>query len=190
MTGESNDRPVDRSRAALRMLQLALLLFAALLTAQAHAWFWNAPSWADIDESIARDHPGLPSIEIAQLRDWLNDPARPRPLLVDARSREEYDVSHLPGAVHAESVDALRSRLTQHDGPVVVYCSVGVRSARLAKDLLASGVTKVSNLRGSIFAWANHGWPLERAGGPTAQVHPFNRRWGTLLDQSHWSHEP
>ena len=42
-----------------------------------------------------------------------------------------------------------------------------------------------SNLKGSIFKWANEGRPLVQDGKPTHQVHPYNKYWGRLLDQSY-----
>jgi hypothetical protein len=64
---------------------------------------------------------------------------------------------------------------------VVVYCSVGWRSAALADRLLAAGLDDVHNLRGSIFDWANKGLPLVRDGEPAREVHPYGRLWGLLL---------
>ena len=36
-------------------------------------------------------------------------------------------------------------------------------------------------MSGSIFQWANEGYPIERNGEPADKVHPYNARWGKLL---------
>jgi 3-mercaptopyruvate sulfurtransferase SseA len=68
------------------------------------------------------------------------------------------------------------------DTAIVVYSSVGYRSARLAHWLAGQGYTNVRNLSGSIFQWANEDRPVFRDGRPTMEVHPYDRRWGLLLE--------
>lgn len=106
------------------------------------------------------------------------------PLLVDTRSREEFQVSHLPGAVHVPhdaGPDLWRARVPAGRS-VIVYCSVGYRSAYAARALAAARPGIVHNYLGSIFEWANGGHPLVGSGGaPANLVHPFDRDWGELL---------
>jgi len=71
---------------------------------------------------------------------------------------------------------------TGTDLPIVVYCSVGVRSARLARALSATGAKQVFNLRGGIFEWANRGLPLVGPAGPARSVHGYDAEWAVLLD--------
>ena len=73
--------------------------------------------------------------------------------------------------------------LTARDAPIVTYCSVGYRSSAVAERLEEQGYTRVWNLEGSIFEWANQGLPVVRDGEEVSQVHPYNRRWGRLLDK-------
>ena len=70
---------------------------------------------------------------------------------------------------------------------IVVYCSIGYRSARLARELEQQGVEGVLNLEGSIFEWANSGHGVEREGEAVSEVHPYDEDWGRLLDQELWS---
>lgn len=99
-------------------------------------------------------------------------------LLVDARAPAEFAESHLPGAIHATSVDAVAAARGRR--PVVVYCSVAWRSGQLADALRAQGID-ARNLRGGIFRWAREGRPLrDGAGNPTRRVHPFGFPWGLL----------
>lgn len=141
-------------------------------------------TWESVFEWIQRDWPEVPQMTTAELSRRLRAPGE-RPVLIDTRTREEYDVSHLPGAVWAETPAQIRAAL--HGEPpgrtAVLYCSVGVRSSKAAAGLLRSGRGNVFNLRGSIFQWANEGRAVERDGKPAAQVHPFDRKWGALLER-------
>ena len=100
-----------------------------------------------------------------------------RPLLIDVRARQEYEVSHLPGAVWAETPQQIASTMREaSDGQaVVLYCSV-------APTLMQSGRANVFNLQGSIFQWANEGRPLVANDHAVHVVHPYNERWGVLLN--------
>lgn len=106
-----------------------------------------------------------------------------RILLLDARSRREFDVSHLPGArwLDPDSPAPLQVADVPTDTPLIVYCSVGYRSSKTAASLAAAGWTNVSNLDGGIFQWSNEGRMLEPAG--TTAVHPYNSYWGKMLNQ-------
>jgi hypothetical protein len=47
---------------------------------------------------------------------------------------------------------------------------------------MQSRPANVFNLQGSIFQWANEGRPLITNGHAVHVVHPFNERWGVLLN--------
>ncbi len=67
---------------------------------------------------------------------------------------------------------------------IVVYCSVGYRSEKIAEQMQAAGYQRVYNLVGGIFEWANYGKPLvDRDGKPTRAVHPYDAVWGRWLKQ-------
>ena len=106
------------------------------------------------------------------------------PVLLDIRSRAEYEVSHLPGAVFLDYESftlAAVKNIPPHQA-IVVYCSVGVRSEKIGEQLQQAGFTKVRNLYGGIFKWKNDGLPVVRAQNiPTDSVHVYNRYWGTWL---------
>lgn len=151
------------------------------------------PTWPDIRRRIAENYPLVVSLTTADLARWLDDARRQPPVLIDVRSREEYDTSHLAGALWAETRSQLTDVLTglPRDRPIVLYCSVGWRSAQAAEQLRKARGKDVFNLDGSIFQWANEGRPLVRADNGTAHtVHPYNRSWGALLDRRLWSHDP
>ncbi len=140
-------------------------------------------TWDSVFAWIERDWPGVPQMTTSELARRLGEKGA-RPVLIDTRAREEYAVSHLPGALWAETPTQIRTALRDvpPERPVVLYCSVGVRSSKAAAELMRGGRGNVFNLRGSIFQWANEGRAIERDSKPAAGVHPYNRKWGELLD--------
>lgn len=113
-----------------------------------------------------------------------------RPLLIDTRAEEEYAVSHLPGAIRAQGDEVLEVARSAGDRPIVVYCAVGFRSSKAAKTLMAAGFDDVANLEGSIFEWANSGQPVVRGEVEVNEVHPYDEKWGQMLNKELWAFEP
>ncbi len=108
----------------------------------------------------------------------------PDAILLDTRTKEEYNVSHLPGAkwVGYDEFELNRVADIPKDGNIVVYCSVGYRSEKVGEKLLAAGYRQVHNLYGSLFEWVNEGNPVvDGQGKPTQRVHAFSRLWGIWL---------
>jgi rhodanese-related sulfurtransferase len=146
-------------------------------------------AWRAVDAFVHLAAPDVASLPASDLAAWLDDDAREPPLLLDARAPEEYAASHLPGAMRVdpdaspETLAAEVAALRDPGGerPMVVYCSVGVRSARVADRLQHAGLGEVYNLEGSIFRWAEEGRPLVRDGERVHTVHPYDALWGLLL---------
>lgn len=112
-------------------------------------------------------------------------------VFLDVREQVEFEVSHLPGAIRVDpglSADKFATAFGSlvAGRTVVLYCSVGVRSSRLAQRIAARahtrGATGIYNLRGGIFAWHNYGLDLASGGGRTEFVHPYSRSWSRYLD--------
>ena len=126
--------------------------------------------------------PDVEWIDAETLSQSMKAPESATPLLLDVRSEEEFAVSHLRGAIRVEPGETSFASLPIDRGtPVVVYCSVGYRSAAIVEALRASGVSDVRNLSGGIFAWANEGRPVFKNGEPATTVHPYDQLWGVLL---------
>ncbi len=92
----------------------------------------------------------VPIVTVAALK------KTPDVVLLDTRSKEEYDVSHLPNArwVGYNDFDLKRVANIPKGANVVMYCSVGVRSERIGWKVMAAGYQYVYNLYGSLFDWA------------------------------------
>lgn len=131
---------------------------------------------------IAARFSGVRWIDTRTLAEWMAPPPAKRLVLLDVRTEDEFATSQLRGArrvdPQARSLDALQ---IPEDATVVVYCSLGYRSAALAEKLSASGVDEVYNLEGGIFAWANEGRPIYEAQSLAQQVHPYDQLWGRFL---------
>ncbi len=138
-------------------------------------------AWWGVDRWVQRSFPGVPALTPQSLAHWLGDRKAALPILLDVRRADEFAVSHLPGAVQVVNLEAALALGLDPDQPIVAYCSVGYRSARLVSQLRQAGYTEAYNLTGSLFQWANQGRSLESQGQPTTAVHPFNPVWGLLL---------
>lgn len=145
-------------------------------------------SWESVDEKIEREFPAVQAVSTDMLLMRYGAMDDSLPLVIDVREIDEFRVSHLDAALNLESADAISAMLTQRglskDTEIIVYCSVGYRSASVAADLQKLGFTQVLNLEHSLFEWANKGYPMRNASGSTDKVHPFNRAWSVLVDDS------
>lgn len=166
------------------MVSRLLFVATALATFWASAANSQAIGWSLVNTKIRADFPQVKRISTAELDRWLNDSSlQPPPLLLDVRTREEFDVSHLRNAVRVEP--AAPSAIGEpKERAIVTYCSVGYRSGSFAEALRRAGYVNVVNLEGSIFQWANEGRPIYRDGSQVQQVHPYNRTWGLLLKKA------
>ncbi len=131
--------------------------------------------------------PKVEKISTETLSQWQADASKIQPLLLDARTESEYAISHLKTAI---SIDLTRKDFSDtldisFDTPIVVYCSIGYRSAVVAQKLQQAGFSQVFNLSGGIFEWANEHRPMFQLISQKLQlttfVHPYNRTWGKLL---------
>lgn len=131
----------------------------------------------------------VPTVPPAALARELAAPVPP--LLLDVRTPAEYRVSHLRGArfVNADSIATAQFTGLDRRQPVVVYCSVGVRSERLGERLHALGFGNVRNLYGGLFEWVNEGYPVVDSAGSTTNVHPYSPLWSPWLRRGRKTYE-
>lgn len=123
----------------------------------------------------------VPTVPAAALAKEMQHPVAP--VLLDVRTPTEFRVSHLQGAqfVNYDSINTEKFAGLDRQQPVVVYCSVGVRSERLGERLHALGFRHVRNLYGGLFEWVNEGYPVYDAHGTTRNVHPYSAMWSPWL---------
>ncbi|HUW38177.1 MAG TPA: rhodanese-like domain-containing protein [Rhodocyclaceae bacterium] len=101
----------------------------------------------------------MQQITAPQLSAWLDDPTRPKPLLLDVREPWELDVCRMPGAqpMAMRSIPARFMELGGEQGrerEIVVICHHGARSFQVAMFLEQQGFSNLYNLYGGVAAWA------------------------------------
>lgn len=108
-------------------------------------------------------------------------------IFLDAREEGEYAVSHIHTAIHVGykkfSLTALNN--VPKNQKIIVYCSVGWRSAHIAQQLMAAGFTQVYNLYGGIFEWANLSQPLYQQHTVTNALHVYSKAWGVWVAKTY-----
>ncbi len=90
-----------------------------------------------------------------ELANWLEDPQRPAPVLLDVREPWEYDICRIDGSmlVPMNTVPSHLEELGKNQ-PIVCLCHHGARSLQVAAFLEQEGFTDISNLTGGIHAWS------------------------------------
>ncbi len=107
-------------------------------------------------------------------------------IFIDAREKEEFEVSKISGSKWVGYSDFDLDRLSglRKDCPLIVYCSVGYRSEKIAEKLKSAGFENVSNLYGGIFEWVNEGYEIVNASGSvTSKIHGYDRFWSFWLEE-------
>lgn len=175
----STHRFYGQLRFAVHAMALALAMVAT-----AHAGWFSTPEWPSLKQEIRKDYPQVKQMSIGELQALQK--AGKTPVLLDVRAKAEFDVSHLQNARLATNMKTALAALefTPKDAPILLYCSVGMRSSDLANQLIQRGYTNVANLEGSIFEWANSGLPVYRGDAVEKTVHPFSNKWGKLLNEN------
>ena len=144
--------------------------------------FVRTIGWRLVKLLIQLQFPQVRQLSTTELATWLQKDSEPKPLLLDARTPEEYRVSHLFDAKLVPSdLEDLKQEGINYSTPIVVYCSVGYRSTAIARQLQTMGYQNVFNLDGSIFQWVNENRAVYRAGETTDKVHPYDKFWQYLL---------
>ncbi|QHW01266.1 rhodanese-like domain-containing protein [Spirosoma endbachense] len=160
------------------MKQVWIFLCAVLTTSLTGSAQTTSKAYKTMLEAMYKKT--VPLINVAELKKM------PEAVLLDTRSKAEFDVSHLPNAhwVGYDDFDLKRVQAIPKATTVVVYCSVGYRSERVGEKLLAAGYQHVNNLYGSLFEWVNQGNPVvDNQGKPTQRVHAYSRLWGVWLNR-------
>ncbi len=106
-------------------------------------------------------------------------------IFLDAREQSEFDVSHIPEAryIGYKDFDINALKDISLDQALIIYCSVGYRSEKIAEKLQKGGYNNVYNLYGSLFEWVNQGYPIENVEGVQTQaVHTYNRKWSKWVN--------
>ncbi|MBP7184233.1 MAG: rhodanese-like domain-containing protein [Saprospiraceae bacterium] len=104
-------------------------------------------------------------------------------VFLDARESNEFAISHIENALNIgfDHFSLQNVKKIPKNAHIIVYCSVGYRSEKIAEQLIKNGFSNVENLVGGIFEWSNQGLPLYDAKGKTNSVHTYNSVWSIWL---------
>lgn len=105
---------------------------------------------------------------------------------LDAREKKEYAVSKIKDAVWVgyDDFDMTRVANIGKEQELIVYCSIGYRSEKVAERLKKAGYKNVKNLYGGIFSWVNKERKVyDSLDKETRKVHAYGRMWGIWLDK-------
>ena len=114
----------------------------------------------------------------------LNEAYFPNVIYLDAREKEEFNVSHIKGAIHIgyNNFDISKLPEIKDKTTIIVYCSVGYRSEKIAEKLIEKGYSQTKNLFGGVFDWINKGYSVyDNEGKETQKIHGYNESWAKWL---------
>ncbi len=106
--------------------------------------------------------------------------------VLDARENEEFNVSHLKNARHVGYFwfDMRKVYDIPATANIVVYCSIGSRSDKIAQKLIQAGYKHVYTLYGGIFEWVNSGQPVYKDNGvQTSEIHTYSKDWARWVEK-------
>lgn len=155
----------------MRFLSLIFLIYYSQNTLAQNTNKMKAEEmYGDIKKKFAN----VPEMKISEYKNLA-----PRDLiLVDVRDTEEIKISTLPGAISLVEYEKRQHEFT--DKKIVVYCTIGYRSAKYVKKLKSKG-REAYNLEGSLLGWVhNGGLVVDSLGKPTQKVHVYGRQWNYL----------
>lgn len=94
----------------------------------------------------------IPEVDVAAVKNELgNDSVK----IVDIRSRLDYDMGKIEGAIHVEpSTFEEFLENTEKDQKIICYCYFGNSSLSFCAALLNQGFTDVASLSGGFNAWS------------------------------------
>ena len=125
----------------------------------------------------------VPYVSVGELRmRQMNDSI----IILDAREQKEYNVSHIESATFVGfskfSIDSVLKKVPNKNAPIVVYCSLGIRSEEISEKLKKAGYNNIENLYGGIFEWKNKAYPLvNNKEQETDSIHGFSKSWSKWL---------
>jgi rhodanese-related sulfurtransferase len=107
-------------------------------------------------------------------------------VLLDTREEKEFKTSHLKNANQVGydffDIETVIKNYPDKTQPILVYCSIGLRSELVGEKLLKAGYTDVHNLYGGVFEWKNQSHEVvDQNEKSTEKIHTFSKEWSKWL---------
>jgi len=123
-------------------------------------------AWIAWNPSVTHAEPYL--LTVQQLKTALDKGSQPSQkgfILIDVRSPEEHQEGFIPGTDFSIDFREIQNRAQEiHaalDSHIVVYCQSSHRSNIAAETLMSLGYKHVYNVKGSMNAWEEAGYPIQ-----------------------------
>ena len=95
----------------------------------------------------------------------INQASEENNLLLDVRTKEEFNLGHIPNAINI-SHDLLLTNinlLSDHKKKnIYVYCRSGPRAGLVINELLNNGFNNIIDVEGDFLSWVNAKLPIEK----------------------------
>jgi rhodanese-related sulfurtransferase len=84
--------------------------------------------------------------------------------------------------MRGDSIETVLDTIKNKETPIVVYCTLGVRSEMIAAKLQKAGYIDVKNLYGGISEWKNKEYKvIDSTQNTTNNIHTFSKEWSKWL---------
>jgi rhodanese-related sulfurtransferase len=140
----------------------------------------TTPDSLNLSDSIPAGK--IPAVSVADLIEMNKQPL----YILDAREEKEFKVSHIKNARNVGYFwfDMRKIYDIPYDANMVIYCTVGGRSEKIAEKIIGAGYQQVYLLQGGIFEWINKGQPVYKENGvQTSEIHIFNEDMAQLIEK-------
>eukprot|EP01026_Neomeris_dumetosa_P016270 TRINITY_DN1617_c0_g2_i1.p2 TRINITY_DN1617_c0_g2~~TRINITY_DN1617_c0_g2_i1.p2 ORF type:complete len:190 (-),score=23.47 TRINITY_DN1617_c0_g2_i1:244-813(-) len=136
--------------------------------------------WKMYDSYKQVAFPKAPEISVSELAQKMKN--GDEIVLVDARTKEEQEVSIIPGAIPKQDFE--RRKVELQNQTVVCYCTIGYRSGTYVQQLVNQGVNAY-NLQGSLLAWVHNNEKVidQQSGEEVKKIHVFGSKWALQPDE-------
>jgi sulfur-carrier protein adenylyltransferase/sulfurtransferase len=120
------------------------------------------PSGAELIRQVKEQ---IKEVDPREVHDAVHNGNGSAPVLVDVREQHEFEEAHIPGAIHVPRghlESRIEGKVSDKNGPIVLYCASGQRSALAAHTLQSLlGYDDVASMTGGITLWKDRGFEVE-----------------------------
>lgn len=130
-----------------------------------------------LEETIKRSELYIDADTLRELKDVV---------ILDTREKQEFDVSHIKNAKNVGYLwfDMRNLYDVPKSSKIVLYCTVGNRSEKIAEKLKKAGYKNIHVLYGGMIEWVNRNKPIYRKDGvQTTEIHTFNEKWSHFVNR-------
>lgn len=118
----------------------------------------------------------VPMVTVEELAQEIRD--QKTVFVLDARAQDEFDFSHIPGArrIGFDDFSVERVWMYQRNAEIVIYCTNGERSEKVAEYLELMGFAHIRKLSGGAIEWLNGGYDLRTPDNlATKEIHIWKK---------------